>query len=192
MIIEFCKFGLYLTFMEKFRKIILLLILSFTILNCSYKNEFGQRRNKFDIKKIKPNSDENVYNIIDTTKLYLEVSLRDTFNYSLNTDYNNVLKSNPRYLKFYRNGRVGQFEKIDLKDIESFNPKKAESYLYKLKNNLFTVQTYFKHTECGECFIKKELNKISDSIIELKSENYIQTYMTIKIPKSYLIFRPDW
>jgi hypothetical protein len=176
----------------KLKNIITLLILSVGIVSCSHKNEFGQRRINFNIHKIKPNSDNNVYRLIDTTKLYLEVSIANTLDSSVKQNSENNLKSNPSYLKFYSNGRVGEFKNIDFKNIETFNPKRAESYLYKLKNNKLTVQVYFKHTECGQCFIKKEVSNISNETIELTAENYIYTYKKVEMPQTYLIYKPDW
>lgn len=176
----------------KLKKIIFLLILNVGIISCSYKNEFGQRRINFNIHKIKPNTDDNVYKLIDTTKLYLEVSIANTLDSSVKQNSDNNLKSTSTYLKFYSNGRVGEFKNIDFNNIETLNPKRAESYLYKFKNNKLIVQVYFKHTECGECFIKKEASNISNETIELTAENYIYTYKKVEMPQAYLIYKPDW
>ena len=50
-------------------------LLSFIFLSCSSFNEFGLRRNNFDIEKIKPNKNESVYGIIDTSKIYKLVKI---------------------------------------------------------------------------------------------------------------------
>ena len=40
---------------------------------------------------------------------------------------------NPKFIKFNKNGRVGEFRNINLNDIGNFNPKRAKSHLYQLK-----------------------------------------------------------
>lgn len=167
-------------------------IIILTTLSCSSVNEFGKRRIGFHLGKIKPNADPRAYTIIDTSKMYLEISLTNTFDNSKDSISNEYLKSNPTYLKFYENGRVGEFKNIDLNNINDLNPKKAESYLYRYKEGKFIIQIYFKHPQCGECLIKKTLNKISNDTIEIKSENLISTFVKVNIPKSYLKYKPEW
>jgi hypothetical protein len=161
-------------------------------LNCSSLNEFGNRRNSFDLGKIKANSDPKAHSIIDTSKVYLEILTMNTFDNSNDSIRNADLKANPTYLKFYKNGRVGEFRNADINNVADFNPKKARSYLYKFKNNKFIVQVYFKNWQCGECFIKETLNKISNDTIEIVSGDYISKYLKIDLPKSYLKYKPDW
>jgi len=165
-----------------------LIILSFLLLGCSYKNEFGQNRNRFNFEKIKPNNDDQVYSIIDTTKLYREVSITDE-------NRNPVAPQNTGkdiYLKFYKNGRVAEFWNINFNNVDSFNPKYARSYLYNLKKNILTVQIYFRNPQCGQCFIKEKLSKISEEIFELQNDHYIYTYQAQDIPAAYLKYNPDW
>ena len=168
------------------------LLLNLLIASCSITNEFGNRRNKFSIKKISANKDLKAYEIIDTSKIYKLINIKAINDEKVSSDLSSLNEKNPSYLKFYENGRVGEFINIDIEKIETFNPKKAKSHLYSLKKNKIVVQEYFKHTECGECFIKKILTKNSENKIILSSENYIETYIEIEIPKKYLIYKPDW
>ncbi|MFD0861426.1 hypothetical protein ACFQ1M_04355 [Sungkyunkwania multivorans] len=173
--------------------LLILFFLAFIItLSCSSVNEFGKRRIGFHFEKIKPNSDPIAYTIVDTSKMYRQISLINTFDHSNDSMQNQYLKSNPTYLKFYENGRVGKFTNIDVTDIDDLNPKKAESYLYTYKKGKFIVQVYFKNPQCGECFIKETLSKVSKDTIKMYSEDYIATYIKIDIPKSYLIYKPEW
>ncbi|ESU20208.1 hypothetical protein FEDK69T_30220 [Flavobacterium enshiense DK69] len=157
------------------------------LISCSHKNEFGQNRVNFNLKRIKPNTDNSVYNIIDTTKIYYEISIRDNVGNPVSIpDYKN------NYLKFYKDGRVAEFDNINFQDIDSFNPKRADSYLYNLKNGNLVIQVYFKHPQCGQCFIKEKLTKISEDTFELRNDSYVSTYKAIEIPKSFLKYKPDW
>ncbi|MDH7913870.1 hypothetical protein [Winogradskyella sp. SYSU M77433] len=174
------------------RSFLILLLGILIILSCSSVNEFGKRRIGFHYEKIKPNSNPIAYNIIDTSKVYLKISTINTFDNSKDSISNKNIKSNPTYLKFYRNGRVGEFKNININDINDLNPKKAESYLYRYKKGKFIVQVYFKHPQCGECFIKETLNKISNDTIKIISGDYISTYIKKDIPKKYLIYKPEW
>ena len=94
---------------------------------------------KFNIERIKPNTDETVYRIIDTSKIYYEISITDNFRKPVNFP---GYKAN--YLKFYKNGRVTEFSDVDFEDENSFNPKKAKSYLYNYKKEKLIIQVYFK------------------------------------------------
>lgn len=170
----------------------MLSIMCVSIVSCGYINEYGKRRIGFHFEKIKPNSDPLAYTIIDTSKLYLKISLINTFDNAYDSIANAYLKSNPTYLKFYKNGRVGEFINIYVNDMDDLNPKKANSHLYRYKKGKFNVQVYFKHPQCGECFIKQTLNKISNDTIQIMSGNNIATYVKMDIPKSYLKYQPEW
>ena len=171
---------------------VIIVSLTLIFISCSSSNEFGSRRNKYNLQKIIPNRDENAYQIIDTSKIYKLVKIKIVGDEYDRNGLNSMNEKNPSYFKFYQNGRIGEFRNINLNDIETFNPKKAQSHLYQLKNSKFIVQEYFKHPQCGECYIKKSLTKISENEIILSSENYIETYNKIEIPKKYLIYKPDW
>ncbi|MBQ0787166.1 MAG: hypothetical protein KBT69_06685, partial [Oceanihabitans sp.] len=60
----------------------LLIVLSFIYLGCSSLNEFGKRRNGFNLEKIKANSDPKAYSIIDTSKVYWEILTINTIDKS--------------------------------------------------------------------------------------------------------------
>ncbi len=168
------------------KQIIILISICF-LTSCSYRNEFGRDRVKFNVQRIKPNTDETVYRIIDTSKIYYEISITDNFRKPVNIpDY----KAN--YLKFYKNGRVAEFSDVNFEDENSFNPKKAKSYLYNYKKEKLIIQHYFKNPQCGQCFIKEKFNRISNDIFELENDSYISTYKAIEMPKSFLKFKPDW
>jgi hypothetical protein len=169
------------------KKQLILLVSIYILVGCSHRNDFGQNRVNFNLERIKPNTDESVYNIIDTTKIFSEISITDDSGNPVSIPN---YKSN--YLKFYKNGRVAEFSDINLQDISSFNPKRAKGYLYNLKNGNLVIQVYFKNPQCGQCFIKEKFNKISEDTFELKNDSYISTYKALEIPKDFLVYKPDW
>ena len=169
------------------KKQLILLTSVWLLLSCSHRNEFGRDRINFNIQKIKPNTDENVYKIIDTSLIYYEISITDNLRNPVS-----IPNYKPKYLKFYKNGRVAEFSEIYFEKEDSFNPKRARSYLYILKDGKLIIQAYFKNPQCGQCFTKQKLNKNSDDIFELENDFYISTYKAMEIPQSYLKFKPDW
>lgn len=170
------------------------LLITFCILfySCSHLNEFGVRRNNFSIEKIKPNESNEAFKIIDTTKLYKAEYAEHRNDTIVRLDSEKNYKTNQTYLKFYNNGRVGEFRNVDLNNPESLNPKRAESYLYSFKKGKLIMQVYFKHPQCGECFIKKEIIKTSENQIVALNGDFKYTFTKIDITKNYIKFKPDW
>jgi hypothetical protein len=166
----------------------LVLCFFFTLFSCiSYRTEFGKKRFKMDLSKIKQIQNDSVFKVIDTTKLYETIS---SFSFG-NNNYVSDLKK--RYLKFYSNGKIGVFYYFDINDISSLNPKKADIGYYKYHNNKIIMQTFFEHPQGGgyaksECVINKNKNEY----LELKSDDYLKKYKIIDLPKEFLIYRPDW
>lgn len=177
---------------KKYNLFLYLVAFSSILLSCSHLNELGQRRVNFNIEKIKPNKNNRAFEIIDTSKIYKLVDIKNTFDSSYDFDMNVKNNANPSYLKFYGKGRVGEFTSVYLNRIETLNPKNAKSYLYNLKKDKFIVQIYFKHPQCGECFTKRTLKKTSKDTIVITDNNYIEKYIAIELPKPFLSYKPDW
>ena len=95
--------------------------LSAILLSCSHLNEFGQRRVNFNLDRIKPNRNKLAYEIIDTSKVYKKVDVKNTFDSSKNIEFNRLNNLNPEYLKFYEKGRVGKFNNVSVDKIENAN-----------------------------------------------------------------------
>ncbi|WP_131494669.1 hypothetical protein [Flavobacterium aquatile] len=172
---------------------IFIFLVSIITQSCSHLNEFGQRRVNFNFERIKPNKDNQAYEIIDTTKLYKLIAIENRLqDENMKLEFKKNVDSNPKYLKFYANGRVGEFRNINLNNVESYNPKKAESNLYQFKNKKFIIQSYFVNAQCGQCFVKQILRKNPNGEIEVLSGDFTYTYNPINISKDFLIYKPDW
>lgn len=166
-------------------KKLIILISSIILLSCSFRNEYGRKRFRNNGLDISPNTNENAYKIIDTTKLYEIVSCYDTVN---NQPMFSLKKT---FLKFYADGRVGEFYEFNSKDVQTLDPKKAESAIYNYDGEKLVIQFYFEHPQGGG-FIKNNVFKSSNDTLQLIGRTNLSTYKAIEIPKSFLKFKPDW
>ncbi len=154
--------------------------------SCFYsRTVYGNIRSKPSRFTIKPNSNNEVYKIIDTTKLYELVVAH-------NIIYNQSSISNVKQiLKFYANGRVGEFETYFDSDVKSLEPKKAKMAYYNYDGKNLVIQIYFEHPQGGG-LIKKNFKEIKRDTLELMNDDYSYKYKIIDLPKEFLIYKPDW
>lgn len=165
-----------------------ILILTLLTANCvSYRNDSGKKRFiccKFTMKR---NTNNEVYKIIDTTKIYKLASVLNIEG----RDSTHLKEINKYFLKFYADGKVGEFFYYDDIDLNSLNPKKATIGVYKYSKGELTIQTYFRSPQ-GSGFIKDRLKKHTADFLEFGDENYSNRYEKVDIPKEFLIYTPDW
>ena len=167
-------------------KKLILLALILCMVSCFYtRTDYGNIRFKPNRFTIKPNSNPDVYKIIDTTKLY---ELVDAINIKYNQRPNSLKKE---FLKFYANGRVGEFETYFDSDVRTLDPKKAKMAYYNYDGKNLVIQIYFEHPQGGG-LITNKLHKIDNSYLELVSDEYIDKYKILDLPKEFLIYKPDW
>lgn len=166
------------------------IILLLTLLTAScvtYRNDFGKKRFiccKFTMKR---NTNNEVYKIIDTTKVYKLVSVLNI----QDKDSSYLKEINKSFLKFYADGKVGDFYNYDATNINSLNPKKADIGVYNYSEGVLTIQRYFYHVQGGG-FIEDRLKKCTADFLEFGDEDYTRRYMKIDIPAAFLIYTPDW
>lgn len=134
---------------------------------------------------MKPNSNDLVYQIIDTTKLYKIVSVVNL------PDGRALANFNTSYLKFYGNGKVGTFYTYNEHDINSLNPEKSDIGIYNYTKEVLTIQTYFYHVQGGG-FVKDRLQKKTPNTLEFVGDKVLSTYKMVDIPSEWLIYKPDW
>jgi hypothetical protein len=162
--------------------LIILLIFS----GCFYtRTQYGMIRFKQNRFSIKPNSNDNVYKIIDTTKLYELIDVIDTIH---NQKMYSVKKE---FLKFYTNGRLGEFDIYNKGDVKSLEPMKAKMAYYNYDGKDLVVEFYFEHPQGGG-LIKEKFYKLKKDTLELMGETNLSKYKIIDIPKEFLIYKPDW
>jgi len=167
-------------------KKIILTVITLCMISCFYtRTDYGNIRFKPYRFTIKPNSNSDVYEVIDTTKLY---ELVDAVNSKYNQRPNSLRK---QFLKFYANGRVGEFEGYYPGDINSLAPQKAKMAYYNYDGKNLIIQIYFEHPQGGG-LIKKNFKEIKGDTLELVNDDYSYKYKIIDLPKEFLIYKPDW
>lgn len=155
-------------------------------MSCFYtRSEYGNIRFKPYRFTIKPNSNDEVFKIIDTTKIYEMV---DAINIKYNQRPTSLKKA---FLKFYANGRVGEFATYDENDIKSLDPRKAKMAYYNFDGKELVIQSYFESPQGGG-LITAKIHKIDNDSLELINSEYLYKYEIISLPKEFLIYKPDW
>ena len=158
----------------------------FIFISCLYtRTDYGKIRFKPFRFSIKPNSNKEVFNIIDTTKLYELVDACDPLNNE------RMYSMRKQFLKFYTNGRVGEFDVYNESDIKSLHPKKAKMAYYNYDGKKLVVEFYFEHPQGGG-LIKKNFKEIRKDTLVLMNESYLYKYKILDLPKEFLVYKPDW
>lgn len=153
----------------------------------TYRNDYGRKRFICCKFTMKPNTNNEVYKIIDTTKIYKLASIL-----SIQDKDSTYMKEISKYfLKFYADGKVGQFFHDDDITLNSLNPKKATIGVYRYSKEELTIQTYSQNAQ-GDGFIKNRLKKSTADFLEFGDEDYSKRYEKVDIPKDFLIYTPDW
>lgn len=168
------------------------LISIFILLNsCSHRTEFGRKR-LLKISRHNAPIDPKVFTLIDTASAYEYIHKFTLENPEPKYRYLNS------YLKFYGNGRLGNFHIYDIKesmtDVSQLNPKRADIGYYKYDTQVFEIKTLFEHPQGGG-FIKHTLVKSkNDTLIFVWNGDHRDTsyYKKVIIPKTALIYSPDW
>jgi hypothetical protein len=140
---------------------------------------------------------------IDTAALYKEeygyVSAKNSFKNNNENKYYQS-SSSRSYYKFYKNGQINYFLFRDFDEVtlSSINPNfdGQRGVLYSEKNelklDLFTIVGYGYGREYG---ITCQIIRIQgDTIFEksIKNLEYVTVYVKKKLPKEFLIYKPDW
>ena len=136
---------------------------------------------------MKRNTNNQVYKIIDTTKVYKLTSILNI----QGKDSTYLKETNKYFLKFYADGKVGQFFNYKNINLNSLNPKKATIGVYSYSKGALTIQTYLQ-TAQGGGFLKDILKKSTADFLEFGDKDYSRKYKKINIPKEFLIYTPDW
>ncbi len=156
-----------------------------------------------EIFKNKKFFEKKLLSNIDTNFVYEE-----NYSYQSNKyDFKNILnKKNYRvdyrksYYKFYSNGCVnyftfGGFDEVTLSSINpNFDGQRGVVYSKgnEMKLDLFTITGYSFKRDYG--IITNILKVKGDTIFEkkIKDLTYVNVYVKRKIPKEFLIYKPDW
>lgn len=161
-----------------------LFLISFCLIISCFptKNEFNQERFKVSRYKIKPKENISAYKIVDTSSLYVLVNIYNN---------GNELNFNNEALKFYDNGKIGKFKDFDFKDKSLINPQKAKMGYYKYDNNELEIEFYSHSAQNGNFLVRESVVVKKDTLVTSYG-NFKYKYVKIKLPKEFLIYKPDW
>lgn len=161
---------------------ICIIVISLSLMGCfGSRTEYGRKRT-FNFER--PNGEINriVYTLVDTAKLYEEIPRQKDYPFPI---------INKIYLKFYANGKVGEFLNCDMNDITSLNPRKADMGYYWYNEKGLQIKTFFEHPQGGGWLKRKVVNFSNDTLC-IDTGKYQTKYKGINLPKKFLVFTPDW
>jgi len=164
------------------KKIFTIVVILFVFNACfflEYKTKYGRIRFRYYRFSIKPNIDNKVYEIIDTSKIYNMVDLRDVY-----CDCKSIEIENNLYLKFYSDGRFGEFKNYDENNISSLDPKRANIGIYNYDKGRIILQFYFRNVH-GASLINEEIIKIKNDTLELNNGRSLTKYKALPLPKEF-------
>lgn len=154
--------------------------------NCVSRNEYGvERSNKlrFSNKKC---ADEQVFEKVDTSAIYLyERKVR----YSLKPVINGY--------KFYADNKVAFFINVKKDSLDGLNPKNALMGFYNTCGEVNTIQTAYYHVQAGVYKAKQEFEIKNDTLVVNSVSSPQGSFSTEKFYKqklkpNQLIYKPDW
>ena len=172
---------------------IIIFILFLLLASCTSKNEFGRSRVNINKFNFRPIMDKNIFSKIDSCAFY-KLLLNDKLvesrrNRAVDVD---MIEG----FKFYNNGKVGYFKNVILQDVTTFNPKKSIMGIYKNTSNGINIEYIVKNPQIGIHIWKENIINIfqyGDTIKTFVVNNGdTVSYKKIKIPKEFLIYKPDW
>lgn len=179
--------------MVRFSLFICLLIITTSCCYNGLRNKEGLIR---VIEQNKYNYDQNVYNYIDTTAIYLE------FKEEIGGVSRNSQESQHHFIIFYPNGKFGSFIKsqksFNFKNLnrDDFNPEKARMGFYSLKEKKLQMY-YYTTNQCEKAKVRCIANFKSDTLsITYQNEsirNNKAYFIKHKVPNGFLEnWKPDW
>lgn len=172
-------------------KYIILLGLLLTQTSCSLrKNNYNSVRVPISKFSIKPNNDSRVYDMIDTTSIYMNVEINGCEKIMDGKGGFKTVKSMNNGIKFYGNGRVARFQNVNFQNVETLNPQKAGMGIYELTKEGIVAQFVSQSKQAGVFIIQKKVT-IKNETLTLKDESYVYKYVKKHFDRK-LIYRPDW
>ncbi|WP_282042380.1 hypothetical protein [Winogradskyella flava] len=177
---------------KSFRNTLIVIFTSAILVSCfSTKNEYGSRRFNTSRFKLKPNTNPDYVNIIDTSALYIQIHTKEFIKkYGLENYITGY--------KFYNKGRVGLFKGVNFSKPDTFNPKKASMCFYNYTEDGFFIESLTPVPGGGYALSKGKIIKVgNDTLLITRFKSAISSSDTIyfkkkKLPVGFLRFKPDW
>lgn len=173
----------------------ILILLAFILMSSCFssRNQYKAIRIPLWRFSVQPSLSPEIYSIIDTSALYLNVRINGEDSLDHGTGKRAAVTENQNSLKFYANGRVAQFSAVDFQKPESLNPARARMGMYGTwrKKEGFYVEDVSQSPQAGVFLLKDKITAKGDTLY-LDNGTYNYMYIKRKIPAALLIFKPDW
>ncbi len=164
----------------------LVTVIALSLKSCiSLSSEFNRPR-----QLINPITQKRVpsifFELIDTSKIYKRVYKKE------NSEKSPSQNTLPMFLKFYKEGKIAIFKGFEPNNVEIINPEFADMGIYRFRNNQLVLKEFIRTIQ-GSAWVtwKTNLSKNIDTIT-FKSNHYVEKFVPIDIPQSFLIYKPDW
>lgn len=169
-----------------------LIALAITLPGCTAAvNSFNMPRVAVKKSQLIPNTDANVYRLIDTAAIYMSTAVNGADSVDDGKGGLQALKELRIGIKFYQDGRVGHFRRVDCSDIKSLQPGRARMGIYQLSEQTLWVSFISESPQAGIFSIKQKAEIRQDTLL-LKNKEYVYKYVKQPLPADYLIYKPDW
>ncbi len=169
-----------------------ILVLSCLLVGCSVsRNEYGNYRVPISRFSIQPNSNDSVYQLIDTSSIYMQIGGIDRETIKDSSGNNSLSSGKDNTILFYKNGRLGWFGQVDLKDVNSFEPKRANMGIYNYGKKGFFASLISHSVQAGVFQVRYPISVKGDTLF-LGDDQYKDRYLKRKFPKNLLRYAADW
>ncbi|AWH72735.1 hypothetical protein DCS32_00670 [Dokdonia sp. Dokd-P16] len=175
--------------MKRFYTSIVLLII---ITSCStYTNTIKDVAEINKIHAEDPITSNEVYKIIDTTKLYKLVA----HYYKYDEDKVNAVTTYnyKKYLKFYKDGRLAVFDAFDLNSLDTLRAQKTDQGYYDYNYNTLSTRNYITNKN-GKQLYNPQYQELAGDTLSLYSQSTknISHYLSVDIPSHVFVEKANW
>lgn len=162
------------------------------ITNCSTKEQLMKKPlQKKSISYTKSSTNNEVYRLIDTTKIYQLVALyykHDSRHTNIVSEYNYK-----KYLKFYSEGRFAVYDDFDILKLDTLKAKVTDQGYYDYSYKTIYTKHFITNKD-GKQFYNPQSHTMTGDTLSLYSESTknISHYLPISIPKTTIVNKADW
>ncbi|WP_379953327.1 hypothetical protein [Dokdonia sp. R78006] len=175
--------------MKTFYTSIILLII---ITSCSGYRATTKHTTKInDILVAQEITSNEVYKIIDTTKLYKLVA----HYYKYDEDKVNAVTTYnyKKYLKFYKDGRLAVFDEFDLNSLDTLRAQKTDQGYYDYNYNTLSTRNYITNKNGSQLYNPQYQELVGDTLsLYSQSTKNVSHYLSVDIPSHVFVEKANW
>ena len=175
--------------MKNFYRCLTLLII---ITSCSgYSNTTKRSTEINEIPVAQKTTSNEVYKVIDTTKLYKLVA----HYYKYDEDKVNAVSTYnyKKYLKFYKDGRLAVFDEYDLNSVDTLRAQETDQGYYDYNYNTLSTRNYITN-KSGKQFYNPQSHEVAEDTLSLYSQSTknVSHYISVIIPPHIFVEKANW